>query len=249
VGEGALGALVGAPLAERTGAPFFLALERCEVARRSNRLSREQLYWAELEHWGADRAKAVLVAFESETDPVRRFYKAEDVRWFEPLPHVKRPSAPERLLRALGLEDPFVLVLAPELSEDDQERMLEGEFPEGIRTVALASPSGLRLRGLEGQVLLSRLPAAGPALAALLVTARSVIGLDPLDTRVLEAASLGVRVQIVDAPGSSGSSPLRVLLRSCRPLADSSQDPRPRLEDLVRRTAPAREGELASALL
>ncbi len=249
VGEGAFGALVASPLAEQIGAPFFLALDGCEVARRGNKLSREQLYWAELEHWATDRAQAVLAPFEDVVEHVRQFYKAKDVQWLTPVLELQRPQAAERLLVALGIQAPFVLVLASELQEVEQQRILGGEFPEGIRSVALASPSGLYLRTRGHLERLSRLPCVGPTLAALLIAAKDVIALESVDMRILEAGALGVRVSVTRTPEASSTDSLRELLNSARPVSAPAQVASPRLEDLVGKPACARERELASALL
>jgi hypothetical protein len=72
VGEGPFGALVAEPLAARAGLPFVLALASCEVERRGNQLTRDQLYLAELEHWACDRAGLILVPGERTRAAVER---------------------------------------------------------------------------------------------------------------------------------------------------------------------------------
>jgi hypothetical protein len=168
VGEGALGGLVLEPLARRREKPFLLALEDCEVRRRANRLTREQLATASLEHWVADRAASVVVPASDVAEAVRAHYKHENVvEVASRAPRLSAPRDAQRFARALGLGEGFVLVLALEQSW-------------------VATRDELR------QLPLVR----GVTLAALIVSADAVLGLDERDRRLAEARALGARVAI-----------------------------------------------------
>lgn len=72
--------IVGEALARRLGVPFRLALATCVVERRQNRLTRDQLYLAELEQRGVDAADEVLAASPAALEGARRHYRAAHVR-------------------------------------------------------------------------------------------------------------------------------------------------------------------------
>ncbi|MGE3376466.1 MAG: glycosyltransferase [Vicinamibacteria bacterium] len=209
--EGPLGALVGAELAARLGVPFHLALERCEVARRQNRLTREQLYLAELEHWGVERAAAVWTPSEEVADAVRRYYEAARVSCVVPAwPALAPPELRERLrlLAALGLPAaPALAVLGP---PPPQER------PRSARPDApvLFLGSGLWVWQPDGSLeRLGRRDPRGPALAALLMAAGRVVALEADDPRVREAEALGALVQAWPAATRPDFAALAALTR------------------------------------
>ena len=195
LGQGALGALVLAPVAERLGLPFLLALPECEVVRRGNQLTREQLHQAELEEWGCERAAQVLVPAPEVAEGVRRHYRAERVA-VVPVPRRPRPIAASGLFAELGLGAGFVLILSPPLSRTEVERLLDPpgfELAEGL--VLLCGETWVR-RSAGQLELLARGPASGPALAALVSGARAVVGLDRRDPRLEEARTLGAPVAV-----------------------------------------------------
>ncbi|MGH7297417.1 MAG: hypothetical protein ACRELB_20945, partial [Polyangiaceae bacterium] len=191
VGEEALGAMVARPLAVRLSVPFLLCLDESLVGKRENKLVREDLYRAEIEHWGADAAAAVLVAHRDAIEAVERHYQAKIVRAVEPpLPPLSPPRGAERFLGRLGLErGAYTLVLSMGSGESavgDAVRMI----PDGEAAVLLTA-DGVWVRYQAGEVArMASRPAVGPALAALLVGARDVRALSPRDLRARDARAL-----------------------------------------------------------
>ncbi|MGE0709141.1 MAG: glycosyltransferase [Planctomycetota bacterium] len=188
--EGPLGALVGSELAARLRVPFHLALERCEVERRQNRLTREQLYLAELEQWGAERAETVWVPTEEVAAALRRYYGAREVVCVSPPPGPLTPAEqPERLLAALGLAAPLALaVLSPPPPEESRPT-------ESPSATVLFLGDGLWAWHADGALeRLGRQDPRGPALAALLAAAGRVVTLEADDPRAREAEALGAHM-------------------------------------------------------
>lgn len=192
IGEGALGALVAQPIAARRKIPFVFALEDCEVRRRSNRLSREQLYWAEVEEWGVERASLVLVPRPESIEAAKRFYRARSVEALDPPPSsLERPRGGERLLRQLGLEQvPYVALLGREVSEAGARKILATTATPTL--LLTATDTWLRAGGPPLRVW--DRPARGAALGSLLVNSQLVVALDGADERAHEARALGCRV-------------------------------------------------------
>jgi spore maturation protein CgeB len=188
LGEGPLGALLAQPLAARLDVPFILALESCEVARRANRLTREDLYWAEVEHWAADRAKGTLVPNRDVARAVAEHYRVERCVVLAPRVHLHAAlRAPGRFLSALGLRGaPPLLVLASSVGDEVPPEARDGAM------VIVAADDGvlLRSRGKDPH-LLAREPARGPALAALLATSQGIVATRAQDPRIAEARALG----------------------------------------------------------
>jgi len=203
--EGALGSLIAATLAPRWKLPWILALETCEVARRKNKLTREQLYMAELEHWAAERASGVLVARESHVAAVREHYRATKAMYLPaaPVEGLRVPQGAARLLRALGIEGGLRVALEP---TDDAAARAPGEGE-------VVCGREVRLHEAGGEVrTISRRPLEGPALAALLACATGVTALDPDDPRLAEAAALGARTGRVLDGRDDGVDRLEALL-------------------------------------
>jgi hypothetical protein len=193
VGEDALGGLVASTVAERLGHPFLLALAGCEVARRGNKLTREQLNVAELEHWFSDRALAVLAPTPDAAAAVATFYKNQRVRVVAPpWPRCRLPREAGRLSARLGLEPgAYIVVLSPHRGEREKAGLLGGDPSAAL----VLMTDDIRSRTTSGDTrLLSRAPAQGQALAALLLGAAGVVALDTEDPRMLEARALGCRV-------------------------------------------------------
>jgi SAM-dependent methyltransferase len=206
VAEGALGALVAPSLCERFGLPLTLVLGGCEVLRRGNRLTRDQLYLAELEQWGCERARRVIVPSTEVADAVRRHYACKRVEvQAPPAPRVlafvgARSDSPAvgarsrarrsegALLERLGLDRPIVVLGPPEPVAPGETVVFVGD-----RTV-VATGDELRLIG--------RRPLAGVALEALITAAHRVVAPRPDDPRVAEARALGADVVI--APSLRG---------------------------------------------
>ncbi len=178
IGEGPQGGLVLASWAARTGTPFLLALEDCEVRARGNRLNREQLYLAELEQWAADRAVAVLSPRALVVEAVAAHYRHAHATRLVASARVPSPPTPadsQRLLSALGVEDVFDLVLAP--LDPGQARTIAADYADGLASCRLVAGDELwRIDSgpTTGPQRLSTRPVRGPALAALVLGARSV---------------------------------------------------------------------------
>jgi hypothetical protein len=191
VGDGPLGALVAQPVAARRDVRFFLALEDCEVLRRGNKLTREQLYGAELEHWGVDRARAVVVASRETEDAVRRHYRARTVVTITPSPRVAGAPEAGSLVKRLGLEGvAFAAFLTAETGEREKAAILAG-----TRDTALLLADDVWLKKSSGEVArISREPATGAVLAAILKAASVVVPLSARDPRAEEARALGCRI-------------------------------------------------------
>ncbi len=208
VGEGPLGALVAQPVAKRLEVPFVLALEECEVPKRQNRLSREQLYWAELEHWGVARAQLVVAPDRDVEQSVRRFYEGTHVAVAARAPGpIEVPRDRDRLLARIGLAgEAYTALLSAELSERDARRLLGS-----VQGTALAlTPNEVWRKSASGALaLLTARPARGRALAAILSGAQLVLAVAPADPRAAEARALGCRVH--GAPAPSGRTCLDAL--------------------------------------
>lgn len=186
--EGALGGLVGPPLASRHHLPLVLALPTCEVGRRQNQLTREHLNLAELEHWGVGRAAAVLVPDEETAAAAREHYQATPTVVPVPVTGLGPPPHADLLLRRLGLTEPFVLVLAEE--QGDRER--DGIFARESEHPVVWAGTDLWVKSSSGAAPERRAggPVAGPALGALLSAAGSVLVLDRAAERNADAQQL-----------------------------------------------------------
>jgi hypothetical protein len=195
--EGSLGALVAQPFAQREKLPLVFAIERSEVSRRGNRLTREQLYWAELEHWAVDRADLVLVPDRAAQADVEGCYRAKRVVPVSAKSGLRRHKKNSALLSRLGIEVPFVLLLSGELTGLDVRKLLKRPLVEEC-TVLLATPQALWRRSSASDLtLLSPKPLLGPVLAQLMTQAQAVLALDPGDPRNREARRLGASVNLV----------------------------------------------------
>ena len=210
--EGALGALVAPFVAEAHGVPFFFALTTCEVERRGNRLTREQLYQAELEQWGCDHADLVIAPDQRTADAARRHYRIDHVVAAAPGRRPCPASSAEALRAYLGLGPRPWLLLAPDLSASDAERLLDPPELELDHDVVLIARETWWRPARGGVEQLARTQAAGPALAALLSQACAVVGLQPEDPRLEEARLMGA--EVVCPPGEPRE--LRVLLELAR---------------------------------
>lgn len=169
--EGPEGALVGPPLARRFGMPLALALEDCVVARQGNRLSREQLYLAELEHWGLDRAELGIAPTPEVVAALQRHYSptAQLLASGWPTEGVSAPEGAERLLARLGIAGEYHLVLAPA----DRQRV----------TLTL----------LDGRPVLGAQRLKGPALGALAHRAKACLLRGPMDLGAADLRALAPR--------------------------------------------------------
>ncbi len=190
IAEGPLAHHLGPSLRRRHGTPLVLALPEHEVARRHDRLTRDQLYLAELEHWACERADLVLVPSGPVAQAARRHYGVDHAAV---LPWRPAPALPtsagdlERFAHRLGLgSDPFVLVLRRG-ADARADRALSGGPPR----VVVADDLGLTLP--DGRRAGSR-AVRGPALAALLTLAAAVVVEDPTDPRAPDASSLARQV-------------------------------------------------------
>lgn len=185
--EGPLGQLSGPALAERCGLPLLLALSSCEVLARSNRLSLNQLYTAELEHWAAARADVVLCPWPELEAAAREHYRCQRLVLASAPRPCARSSRDEgtALLAELGLPGPFVLVLAQgpaggaRLADDRGVIWSSDEGTEALR-------ASRRLGGRR---------ARGPALAVLMLAADAVV-LGPCDPARADAEALARRVVV-----------------------------------------------------
>lgn len=189
--EGALAQVSGEPLASRLGIPLVLALTSCEVLRRGNQLTRDQLYVAELEHWAAERADAVVVPWPEVEAGVHEHYQAAHVTL------VPWPAAgsviraddfdPARLLERLDLPSPFVMVMGRE-PDCSNGRVLEGRPILWSRDRAL-------LTGAGDTRLLSGTRVAGPTLVGLLKAAEAVV-VAPFDPARADVEDITRRVAV-----------------------------------------------------
>lgn len=175
--EGHEGGLVGASFAERLGLPLVVALGSVEVRKRANRMTRTQLYFAELEHWACARASAVLTPDPETRVAAREFYGVEALTcpWPDARLAPLESADVEEFLREIGL-DRYVLAL-------------DGDGLSGEPTVVLGESVRL-YEEHEDPRELSPDSASGLALAALLQGARRVEGRDRFDRRLQEAARL-----------------------------------------------------------
>jgi len=224
--EGPLGALVAAPVAARHAVPLVLVLAGCEVVRRRNRLTRPQLYLAELEDWACRQADRVLVPSPAVVDALARHYGGADAHVVA-VPAAPAPPDPARLradgarLRArLGVPPDAALVLAAEdrppadvLDPPDRPFRRPGEPP------LLAAGQGLALLAeRDPPRLLADEPVTGPALGALAATAPRVVALDPDDLRARDAAAWDLPVSW--APPDAGAAGLRRATRGASVTGD-----------------------------
>jgi len=248
LGEGPFAALLAQPFAVREDLPFVLAIPGTEVARRKNRLTRDQLYWAELEHWACDRAAFVVTPDRKAEEDVRSTYKARKVVTVAPEPRVPGIAGTERLARRLGLRDPFVLLLSGDMSGKDAKRLLSQSLVEEC-DLLLATSGGLwQRRNAQDIRLLSDRAASGPALGALMSSAFAVLALDEADPREREARILGARVALVPPRRQKTLEAILEHVRSAqvdraarRKTTDVSA-----LEDVLSLACSRREGEVAS---
>lgn len=219
--EGPLGALVGPALAERLGLPLVYLLGDCEVHRRRDQLTREQLYLSELEQWACERAARVLVPNAEVGQAACRHYglRAPQVAAV-PTRGVAPASDDEvaRLLERLSLPSSPILVPAPELGDEERQCLLAADL--GAPLVLVDRHTWASCPGGERRPrVLSRRPPRGPALGALLTAARSVLVADRTAEVLADVARLvrPGRVQFTDAWGSAS-----VLLK-LQPLVGSAR--------------------------
>jgi len=197
VGGGPFGALIGQPVAARLGIPFVAALERCEVTLRGNRLTRDQLYRAELEHWACERAARVWCSTRADADAVRRHYRAARVDCVSaPAPPVEPCPDDAARLAALLPGAARWLWLAP---DDASGPGVAETAPPGW--LVLGADAWLSTPGGPRQLARDRVH--GAALAALLATCEGVVAA-PGDPRRGEARALGKPVL---APSASVPGP------------------------------------------
>lgn len=218
--EGALGALVGPPLAARAALPLFLALPDCEAAARGTQLTREQLYLAELEHWGADRANTVLAPSRPVAEGIARYYEHQPRVVPVPVDSVAAPPVSAPLLGRLGVPTPYALVLAEELSEREGALLFAG--PTELAVVWAGPDLWVRTSGhppeprARGRVL-------GPALGSLLASADVVLVHDRCPERRADAARLARRFAVLE-PGAFAGGLRNVIARaSGAPASDPTQ--------------------------
>ncbi|HZV00111.1 MAG TPA: hypothetical protein VFF73_25565, partial [Planctomycetota bacterium] len=157
-----------------------------------NRLTREQLYWAEVEQWAVERARLVLVRNDETSQAVRRHYRGREVATLDPRAPLDAPRNREQLLARLGLAGTrYVAFLGRDMSERDVLALLSSvndpAFALTDRGVWAKTP---RSRAAA----LSQSPASGEVLAALLKGAELVVALDKNDPRAEEARALGCRI-------------------------------------------------------
>lgn len=200
--EGALGALVGPAVAARSSLPLVLALPHCEAARRRNQLTREQLYLAELEHWGAERARAVIAPTRAVASGVERFYRRSATVVPVPVEGLEAPRRPGLLGERLGLPSSHVLLLAEDLTEAERAALFAHPTD---RAVVWAGPD-LWVRAPGGPFEL-RAPGRvrGPVLGALLAGAEAVLVHDQSAERRADAAALAPRFASIEPRGPSGA--------------------------------------------
>lgn len=199
--EGPLGALVGPPAAERLGMPFVLLLEDCEVARRTNHLTRDQLYRAELEHWAADRARLMVVPTQAAEAAARGHYCAKDVAvsgWPALTGALPDPASVERLWRRLSLPPGLALVRAPLLGANDAAALAGELGRRGQPAVVLGEAAVVSGAG-EIRPLSTR-PAAGPALAALALGCRRALHVGREDLGAADLAAVAPSFGVAPGP-------------------------------------------------
>ncbi|MCW8140302.1 MAG: glycosyltransferase, partial [Planctomycetota bacterium] len=194
--EGALGQLAGPPLATRLCVPLLLALPTCEVQRRHGRLTRDQLYLAELEHWAADRAAHVLGPWPDVAAAVTARYEVSSpalVAW--PASEVRAGGRGDLSAR-LGLDPPYAVLLG----------FREARGEPSLSRVALTDEATF-VEGGGAQRRLGR-RARGRLLAALLAGARAIVA-RPWDPARADAEDLAPgRVALVE-DGPADLSALR----------------------------------------
>jgi len=214
--DGGISSAWSAFLAQRHDLPMVLALEACQVELRGNKLTREQLYLAELEHWLADRAAGVVVSRPDHVSGIVNHYRSKEVRFVAGLP--PRPDVPaagaERLLGRLGItRGEYSVFLGP-----DNAAVVAPPHDAQRTWILLGKGAWLESAGKQRQ--LCREPLRGMALAALMAHARDVHAESPYDVRLLEAAALGARTAGNAASGSEDLSALeRLVERSRRPMS------------------------------
>ena len=192
IAEPPLGALLGPALAERLEVPLVLALEDCEVARRENCLTRDQLYRAELEHWAAERARLLLVPGEEAAAAARRHYSATSLAvtgW--PTAADLAPPDPvsdARLLARLGLRAPFWLIRAPRLESNGVLDLAGALGQSGRQGLVIGDSFGARATGAAA-VPLTRRPTAGPALEVLARSCERVLHVGRPDLGLADLAN------------------------------------------------------------
>jgi hypothetical protein len=222
--EGPLCGLVAQGAAQRAGVPFVLVLPDCEVRTRNNRLSREEMYWAELEHFLALRAHEIVVQNDEVAAAVQYHYQVRDVVRVisAPLPSVTAPEGGGRLLSALGLSTAPVVVLARSLTVADSLRCLSVTENNGapVPEAVVLGAEGVVVRCHGHTRPLSPSPVSGLVLAALLAHASVVISLSNDDPRSEEARALGSTVVIAN---NSSSQRLEDVLGASTSVAASEE--------------------------
>ena len=195
--EGALGGLVGPPLAARVGVPLVLALPDCEVERRGNQLTREQLHLAELEHWGADRAARVIVPSPEVQAAVRARYGRE-AGWV-PVPSLDlaAPARVHRLLERLGLPERPLVLLGEELGHRERQAAWDWLTTQGEPAVWVGQEVWSLLPGQPPRRL-AGCSARGAALGALLAASSAAIVIDRCAERRADALALAPRAVAID---------------------------------------------------
>jgi glycosyltransferase involved in cell wall biosynthesis len=214
--EGPLAHHTGPALCGRLHLPLVVLLAEHEVVRRQNQLNRPQVYRAQLEHWGCDRASLVVAASAAVADAARQHYQVREplvVPW--PASVAGAPPADRACFaQRLGLrpDEPFVLVLARDLGPDlRRELRAQGR-------VVIADEDGLSLA--DGSAV-GRRAVRGPALAALLGLAAVVLVDDPHDPRRPDAERFAARLAVGSVRGPSD---LRRQVDAARPPAPASTD-------------------------
>lgn len=170
--EGPLGGLLGPSLARRLDVPLVFLLRDCEVARRRNHLTREELYLAELEQWACERSALVAVPSLAVGEAAIRHYATRDPYLLSTATRgVRAPLEPERLLRRLGLPDLSLLVFGAGLDDDERQAVLGAARR---RTTLLVGPALTLCCPGAAPAQLARQTPRGPALGALLAVAHEI---------------------------------------------------------------------------
>lgn len=221
--EPPVGAVVGVSLAARCGAPLALLLEDCEVARRGNALTRDQLYRSELEHWAADRACLVIVPSEAAEQAVRKHYEAGALvtTGWPSSEVVVEPGDAARLRGRLSIPEDALLVRAPRISREAGAGLLTELARRGICAVVLTG-AGILVRRGERNDLLAPEGVVGAALAGLALGA-DVVQVGRVD---LGAADLAPIARSFAVAGEATADEILAV-------AKSSQEPLARWRDAV----------------
>ncbi|MCO5164815.1 MAG: glycosyltransferase [Planctomycetes bacterium] len=199
--EPAFGALVGVPLGERLGLPVVLALEDSQVARRNNMLTREQLYLSELEHWTADRARAVIVPTARAAEAVQHSYGVSNpvVSGWPAAARVLDSATADRLRARLDLPKGASLVRAPMASPKDASNLAAELAARGLPVVVVGQ-SGLAVGRPHGAELMGEQPVVGPALGALCIGSARVLHVGREDLGAADLSDAADHFAVVDVP-------------------------------------------------